>query len=546
MDDQSERADTPAAKSGMVRVAFAPRGVPPVPDGTPEEIREKITWEPRVPSDLDRPVPSKPAEGVSTAKHRLVVLGDSISQGFKSLAIRDTRLSWPAMVARYGGIEHFRFPWYDGPEGCEGLPFNLEQAVRSLDWPGSVLDPRAAEVPIKLRRLLDKVEDYWERGDGATAVEGATYGGPDLSRAHHNLAIWGQDLRDAMSLDVKTLKDRVVNARRRHDEPFRQFASSAAERSALITLEGGADDDTPVSLAKKLGDDGGIETLVVGLGSNNILGTVINFEIKWTFDDYADVDGKRNYNAWTPEHFRSEFDALLERVKEINAQHVIFFTVPHVTIAPMVRGVGYKMPADRYFARYTRPWISDDRFSPNLNPCITGDELRVLDFAVDLYNDHICKRVEPLDGHDERRWAVLDIAGILDRLAYRRYIIDDEARPDWWQPYDLPDEYRELSPRPDTRFIKSDRFGRIEGGLFGLDGIHPTTIGYGLLAREVMRLMTVLGVPLKRVEPDFADVINRDTLIKSPLERLASVLTAVGSANHLIDLYQAVRHARPI
>jgi hypothetical protein len=34
---------------------------------------------------------------------------------------------------------------------------------------------------------------------------------------------------------------------------------------------------------------------------------------------------------------------------------------------------------------------------------------------------------------------VLDIAGILDRLAYRRYVIDDDARPDWWQPYDLSD-----------------------------------------------------------------------------------------------------------
>jgi hypothetical protein len=43
--------------------------------------------------------------------------------------------------------------------------------------------------------------------------------------------------------------------------------------------------------------------LVVGLGSNNILGTVINFEIKWTGDDYADLERKRNYNAFAPRTF---------------------------------------------------------------------------------------------------------------------------------------------------------------------------------------------------------------------------------------------------
>ncbi|GAA3632613.1 hypothetical protein [Microlunatus ginsengisoli] len=537
--------DRDAAEATVAKLAFGHRGRPSVPDGTPEEIRDRIIWEPRRPVDLDPLIPSVGSR--PRRKHRLVVLGDSISHGFKSLAIRDTELSWPKLVARYGGLGQFKVPWYDGPDVAPGLPFNLEAAIRALQWPGAALDPRALRVLPRLRDIMDEVEDYWERGDGAVAVEGSCSGARQLDRVNHNLAIWGQDIRDALSLDVATLQDRVSRARHRGDNGLVQFASAHAERSALITLEGGGPTDTPVRLAKALGEDGGIETLVVGLGANNILSTVLDFDIAWTQDDdYADLEAKRAYTAWTPEHFRVEYDALIREVETIAAEYVLVFTVPHVTIVPMLRGVGPKMAGDRYFARYTRPWIPDDAFSANVNPCLTGEQVRVLDFAVDLYNDHICRRVAELDDPAGRRWAVVDVAGILDRLAYRRYLIDSEAQPSWWTPYDLPDEYRQLSPIPDSRYFRSDRFGRCEGGLFALDAVHPTTIGYGLLAREVMRAMSALGVHLARPEPDFAELIERDTLISDPPRMLSSVLTAVGSANHLVDLFQAVRHGRPV
>lgn len=227
-----------------------------------------------------------------------------------------------------------------------------------------------------------------------------------------------------------------------------------------------------------------------------------------------------------PSHFAAEFDDLVAAVRDINAHHVIVFTVPHVTIAPMVRGVGDKKPGDRYFARYTRPWIRDDAFNANRDPCLSGDVLRVLDFAVDQYNDHIVMRVEEarVKGLD---WRVLDIAGILDRLAYRRYMVDEQAQPPWWTPYVLPEAYRTLSPQPDTRFYRSDRFGRLSGGLFALDGVHPTTIGYGIIAREVMHVMTAAGVNMARAEPDFEALIEEDTLIDDPPARIASILDLV-------------------
>jgi arachidonate 15-lipoxygenase len=528
---------------------FSRSGRPPVPEGTPLELRE-IDWDPRRPCD-----PTESDLGISVEvtplakepKNRLVVLGDSISHGFKSFAIADTDVSWPALVAAYAGIKDFRFPRYPGPENCPGLPLNLEALVRQLQdsAPGSVLDVAGDALLLgRLRSLMDEVEDYWERGEGRQILQDSAAG-----PINHNLAIWGWDIRDALGRNVGRLRQQLQEAPGKHDALIRQIPSAAGERSALITLAGGGDDDTPVSLARRLGnegggDDPGIETLVVALGANNVLGTVLNFEVNWTSDeseDFKDPDAKKCFNAWLPSHFAAEFDELVLAVEGIKAQHVIFLTVPHVTIVPMVRGIRNKMPGDRYFARYTRAWIGDDAFSANRHPCLTGDQLRVLDFAVDQYNDHIVERVR--DARRRRRdWRVLDIAGILDRLAYRRYLIDEEARPRWWKPYELPAAYRELSPQPDTRFYRSDQFGRFEGGLFALDGVHPTTIGYGIIAGEVMRVMAECGVRMEQAAPDYQTLVREtDQLICDPPTRISSILEFIESVNKVVDLFQAIR-----
>ena len=86
-------------------------------------------------------------------------------------------------------------------------------------------------------------------------------------------------------------------------------------------------------------------------------------------------------------------------------------------------------------------------------------------------------------------WLVLDIAGLMDRLAARQYITDILARPDWWTEYELPPELKVLSPKVDSKFFGSAPEGRTQGGLFSLDGIHPTTVGYGIIAQEFINIM---------------------------------------------------------
>lgn len=245
-------------------------------------------------------------------------------------------------------------------------------------------------------------------------------------------------------------------------------------------------------------------------------------------------------------------------MKRVAARHVIWCTVPHVTIAPIARGVGSKLrPGSRYFPYYTRPWIDDAHFDANRDEHLTGAEARAIDAAIDLYNDAIQNVVEQArSGADGtvRNWYLLDLAGVLDRLAARRYISDPNARPAWWTPYPLPPLLTAMRPVPDSRFVTSDgEGGRATGGLFSLDGVHPTTVGYGLIAQELINIMHAAGVTFYRanvVRPspvlvDFDSLIRRDTLINHPPRNIDSTLSILGWADETLGMIKRALRFKP-
>jgi hypothetical protein len=217
-----------------------------------------------------------------------------------------------------------------------------------------------------------------------------------------------------------------------------------------------------------------------------------------------------------------------------------------VTIAPLARGVGGKVsPGSRYFRYYTRPWISDRDFDPEEDPpYLTDEDARAVDSAIDQYNEAIVETV--LRGREEGRdWRLLDVCGILDRLASRRYLDDPQMTPpSWWTPYELPAELAALSPLPDTRFFASGVGGRTAGGLIALDGIHPTTISYGVLASEFIKVMVGAGVvfndasgaPRSTVEVDFKRLLARDALISNPPASLSPDVALIGWLDQRIDV----------
>ena len=128
----------------------------------------------------------------------------------------------------------------------------------------------------------------------------------------------------------------------------------------------------------------------------------------------------------------------------------------------------------------------------------------------------------------------MDLCGLLDSLAYRRF--DDDplaAKRNDWVPYVLPMPIDML----DTRFFLSNEAGRIQGGLFGLDGIHPSITGYGILAQEILDVLAVAGATPHTI--DFAALLQQDSLNSQPpalvqdmLEILAPFATALVSRSN--------------
>jgi hypothetical protein len=272
----------------------------------------------------------------------------------------------------------------------------------------------------------------------------------------------------------------------------------------------------------------------------------------WTEDngDYRELGLKDRYTVWRPEHFAAELKDLAAQIDRIAARHVIWCTVPHVTVVPLARGVGTKVaPGSRYFPYYTRPWIADDQFDVRSDPHITADQAREVDNAIDGYNDAIVDVVRQRR-QATKDWRVLDIAGVLDRLASRRYLEDPQARPAWWTPYPLPPELRALTPPLNSKFLISDDAGnRIDGGLFSLDGVHPTTVAYGLIAQEIIRVMEGAGVEFSTpngsprpgpIQVDFARLLREDTLVTTPPRSIASDLSTIGWLDERFDMIRRV------
>ncbi|MGY1810517.1 hypothetical protein ACI8AF_24365 [Blastococcus sp. SYSU D00669] len=515
-----------------------------VPPGTPDDVRAQAEQtqarEPQFDPTLGIPVRPHPR---GAPPHRLVVLGDSLSHGFQSGAVYATELSWPAITAAELGWAGYRYPTYGGPGG---LPLNIELMLRRLEERfGSRLS--IWETPLAVfaaRGFMDEVEDYWERGPGRTP--------PRIGRYVHDLSVYGWDLRDVLSRTASGLESAIE---RPGDSFVDQVVENATERAALRVYPRWDDDvrdQTLVQAAAALGrehdadTDCGIETLVVFLGSNNALQAVTELEVVWSGSGFQDLRRKGRYTVWRPDHFATELSELAAAVRAIEARHVIWCTVPHVTIPPITRGLGAKVrPGSRYFPYYARPWVTDDRFDPARDPHLTERDARAVDAAIDLYNAAIEETVRTArkgaGGAEPRDWLLLDVAGLLDRLASRRYISDPNARPDWWTPYPLPPALAALRPVPDSRFLAADgRGGRAAGGLFSLDGVHPTTVGYGILAQEIVSIMSAAGVAFhdasgrRRAEPvliDFAGLLRRDTLVRRPPQLLDSALGLLGWAD---------------
>lgn len=480
---------------------------------------------------------------------KLVVIGDSLSQGVQSGAISRTDLAYPAMIAKClsEDEETFEKPNMNG-EG--GLPLNLENLFNLLAQRYGARINWLELIPATLtvRSFLDRVEDYWERGEGIKP----SFTGP----IHHNLAVLGFQLGDS-----DTLTEAIC---RRHlplpnDDIIAQIPESPIYRAAIRTLNPRLATEqknlSQITSAKKIArEQGGIENLIFWLGSNNCLGTVIDLEISYSqAEDAERLSHQRHCNLWRPEHFQRLLERITPQIEEIGAREVYIATIPHVTIPPVSRGISLnqvqELSDDGYYEFYTHFWVWDTDFrkNPQKYPFLTRTEAREIDQTIDEYNVMLRRESQ------RRGWHLVDISSQLDLLAFRR----QKGQPQYQFPAELITALRANpqtkerftaagQPILDTRYLRFNRQARrpdmkYQGGIISLDGIHPTTIAYGLIADNFLKVMQQETNTKVLNQLNWQEIVQKDSLINQLPPNLSSLQDTLGflySQRILLSLIQ--------
>jgi hypothetical protein len=308
----------------------------------------------------------------------------------------------------------------------------------------------------------------------------------------------------------------------------------------------------------------GVENLLLWLGANNALGTVVGLNIWQTPNDpnnrphvLPHVEREAaGWTLWHPADFAAEYAELLDRVDEAMSQNVypdwkIFVgTVPAVTIAPLAKGVGPTYQVTRkntttgeeetyvYYKYYVYFLFEEDLVHRNDGLYLTFEDALHIDDCIREYNATIRTLIEAKNvKHRKERYHVVDVFQAFQDIAVKR----NAGRVK----YDFPDYFNFAYPKVDTRYYHADRDGRLRrGGLSGLDGVHPSAIGQGLLAHEFLKVMKAAGVVDGGVSLDWKAIFESDALYSDPITIMQEIYEHSWLAEKILSLVRTFRRSR--
>ncbi|MBZ4037455.1 hypothetical protein K6T82_22025 [Flavobacterium sp. 17A] len=491
---------------------------------------------------------------------KLFTIGDSISQGFMSGAAAKTDQCYSTLLAEILGAKNYCYPeWSKG-----GLPLDLETVFRRLErrLDTNISGPfewiKALSI---INTYIDEVEDYYERGDGCLSKSLG-------KNAYHNVSVRGFDLSNSWQLTPKICKEYIDKSTDNGDNFF-GIVNEALHRTAYKVLGSG---NTTAQMNYSQLDwlqhhhqKEGVENVILWLGANNALGTVTNLTIKQTSADgkaFAKGPDKVSYkerkdndwNLWHPEDFRVEYQFMMDKVIKIMEDNpnqtdykVFVATIPLVTICPLIKAVeasGRTMievtewivdennpaPVGKEniakekkefvsYGKYYPYFLFEDTFDITLKHLNQRDILHI-DNCIRMYNKIIQEIVAEANKKiGKKRFYLVDIATALNNMALKR----NNNNP----PYQYPSYFEFCHPRVDSRYYGVTRKKEIKaGGLFSLDGVHPTAIGHGLIAYEFLKVMKKAGA--YNGNPDqgsewWHKIFTSDTLYSKPIGLLGEI-----------------------
>jgi hypothetical protein len=461
--------------------------------------------------------------GTNRVPPTVVAIGDSLTQGFQHGAIRRTEWAFPAMIARSFGHsipDSHRVPDF----GELGLPVDLERLLDELD---QQLDHTIewhewlVKLPMVVHSLLQRTEEYYERGGGSQPLA--------FDGHYHNLASWGFTVNEVLTLTPAKCVTRCGKGEGWFKNDLLDIPSKPMHRSAMRVLNPAGsparDHGTVLDNLRGLAEVEPIDMLIVWLGANDCLGTVLTLQIADMPSNYVGEDPfeREAFNLTSVAQFHRDYSRLADEIDAIlsrasGRRQVYVATVPYVTIPPVTHGIGKFR--DRYFDHYGWFFRGDDH-----GKSLSRTQAQLIDMRIDGFNASIRASARA------HGWTIVDMAAMLDQLAVRRNEGGDQPgeRLRLWLETGLETGLEHaghdrhpllaLDPLPCVSLYTVERgpngYKRTRGGLFGLDHVHPSTLGYGLAAERFLDAM-IANNPndpvIANARIDWDAVIRHDTL----------------------------------
>ncbi len=483
---------------------------------------------------------------------KLITIGDSVSQGFMSGAAAFTEFSYSTLLARtMGWSDHTYLEWKKDCKlkiDLEGLFRHLEYHfgpnIRGLEW---------LRVAGKVNEFLDESEDYYERGEGKTGTPV-----PGGHTFFHNLAVEGMDVADAWLVTPKLCRETIekVSWNKRRDN-YLKPASAPFYRNAYRVLNPSArdeyDDFSAIKWLRYHATTEGVENAIVWLGANNALGTVISLDIRPSPGNTLHYSRakRQEWNLWRPSDFEEEYRELIRQVDDIMREnryddwHVFVGTVPYVTIAPLAKGMGEhryvsgSSPDTRelegLYYQYYSYFPFTEELAERYGKVLKFRDALHIDKTIAAYNRTIRQVVKEVNSqYSSERYHIVDLCSSLKEMAWKR----NRGEPT----YEYPDYFRFLYPPLDTKYYHVNRAGEIKkGGIFSLDGIHPTVIGQGLIAWEFLKKIKETGVAGSESKIDWDFVFKSDTLWNQPIKIMEEIYENDKLLQMIVDMIRIFR-----
>lgn len=490
---------------------------------------------------------------------KLFTIGDSISQGFMSLAAARTDLSYSSLIASKLGLQpqgnDYRYPnWEAG-----GIPLNIENILRTLNkrYGSNIRGLEWVTVLQTINEVVNEAEEYYERGLGSLNQPF-----PGNIEYFHNVSIQGFNVADAWQVTPEVCEKGVkLETNNKSSNDFLQGPDAPFYRTALKVLNPSLNEDfkeySQISWLNRHASEGeGIENLLLWLGANNALGTVIGLKINQTCNDsnkrphqVEHLERRRmwKWNLWHPDDFRADYSELLEKVNAAmqgsvaQSPKVFVGTVPLVTIAPIAKGVGETTEITKdgiyygtYYKYYTYFPFEED-FARTTGTHLTMQDAWHIDSCIREYNEIIKELVKKLNEQPGQRvkYYVVDIAKAFEEIAYKR----NKGQPS----YKFPRYFDFIYPPVNTKYYHANVNGELtQGGLVSLDGIHPTAIGHGIIASEFLEVMREAQV-VNDTQLDWKKIFADDLLYTKPITLMQELYGKEELAKHIIKLIQLLK-----